>query len=214
MHAERVTPTDTRNHSRRDQLWAFVSRSPLDQDGSDRTPVDRAIADPLAETTRQTLIQCTLYIGSFFVTCIADGVNIVGQVFFDAVEKHRTFYHFFWVSVIKILIPSTFIWNFWIFWRPRLIVLRKQTPDVSTMALLWRIIFHSKQQQQSAPARTRMLIPAQVPEVYAAPSPSSTTFVSTSFQDENNGDDFTPERDAANNNPREEENGDGIDIDA
>jgi hypothetical protein len=205
---------DTRKHSRRDLLWSFVSRSSLDRDGSDPTPGGRATADPLAETTRQTFIQCTLYVVSFFVTYVAVGVITIGQVFFDAVEEHRTFY-FLWVSLIKILVPSSGIWNFWIFCRPRLVVLRKQNSDVSTKALLWQIIFHSKQQQSGTPARTRIPVLPPVPEVHAASVQSSTTFVPSSLQDKNDDDDFTPERHAGNDDPTgEEESEDGIDVDA
>jgi hypothetical protein len=203
------TPGDTRKHSRRDQLRSFVSRSSLDL-----TQGGRAKVDPLAETTRQTFIQCTLYVVSFFVTYIAVGATTIGQVFFDGVEEHRTFY-FFWVSLTKISIPSSGIWNFWIFCRPRLVVLRKQNPDVSTMTLLWQIIFRSKQ-QAAAPARTRKPVLPPVPEVHAAPVQSSTTFESSSLQDENDDDydGFTPELYAANNDPIGEENKDGIDADS
>jgi hypothetical protein len=199
------TPTgDTRKHSRRDRLRSFVSRSSL---------VGRARADPLAETTRQTFIQCTLYVVSYFVTYVGIGVITIGQVFFDGVEEHRTFY-FFWVSLIKILLPSTGIWNFWIFCRPRLVILRKQNPDVSTISLLWQIIFHSKQ-QAGTPARTRKPVLPPVPEVHAAPVHPSTTFEPSSLQDENDDDDFTPELYAANSDPTEEEESeDGIDMDA
>ena len=138
---ERVTHA-TRKHSRWGQLWAFVTRRPLAVDGRDRTSVGHAA---LTETTQQTFIQCMLYITSFFLTYIAIGVVSVGALVFDGVEKNRTFY-FFWVSLAKICVPSTGIWNFWIFCRPRLIILRKRNPDVSTTALLWQIIFHSKQQ--------------------------------------------------------------------
>ena len=186
---ERVTP-DTRKHSRRDQLWAFITRRPLDLDGRDHTSVGRV--EPLTETTQQTFIQCMMYITSFFVTYIAVGVVSVGALVFDGVEENRTFY-FFWVSLSKILVPSSGIWNFSIFCRPRLIILRKRNPDVSTMALLWQIIFHSKQQT------------AATQRIPIAP---------LSIKDENDDDEFTPELFTANRDSVEEENNDDIDLDA
>jgi hypothetical protein len=183
--------SDRRNHSRRDQLWAFISRRPLDVEASEPRPVGRV--DPLAETTKQTFIQCTLYIISFFVSYIAVGVVTVAGLIYDATEENRTFY-FFWVSLIKICVPSTGIWNFWIFFRPRLVVLRKRNPDVSTIALLRQTIFPSRQQ-----AIGGTLIP---------------TAALSSIHDTSDDADFTPELYAANHDSEEEAKNDESDCDA
>ena len=162
-----------------------------EHDASDPTPVTHRPSSPsnanrrmLAdETTRQTFIQCTLFIVGFFVTYIFIAIVEFGALALDDTKENRTFY-FVGVCLVKLSLPTPGIWNFGIYCRPRLVILRKNNPEASFRALMWQIVFHSSDDKQ-----TKRVTATRKSE----PAPILPPLAYLLIRDENCDGDFTPE---------------------
>jgi hypothetical protein len=178
-----------------------------------------ATATVMMETTRQVYIQSILYILSYFAASIPYIVIQFSTLFLDGVKENRRYY-FTWTVLFKIFLPSTGIWNFLIYCRPRMVSLRKQNPEASHWTLLCHILFHSKQQQQVQAATT--ITPRQERRRQQVPPTQMSTLDSevprlashySRIQDMNRETEFTPELEMDAHNCYDEENkNDSIDI--
>jgi hypothetical protein len=128
----------------------------------------------LSETTRQVSIQTTLYIVSYFLVLIPYFVLVLSRWVLDGVQENRQYY-FFLTSVVRFSTPSTGIWNFLVYCRPRLLSLRKQNPDYSVLRLLRHIVLHSKCESTPMPAQRPNLCLQPSPILESAPADESTT---------------------------------------
>jgi hypothetical protein len=142
----------------------------------------------MAETTRQVCIQTMLYIASYILTLTSYIVTQISVLALDGVQENRRYY-FFWASLVKITLPSTGIWNFLIYCRPRLISLRKQNPESSFLELLRHIVLCSNQEELVKTVR-RPQLQGDTNSVQGAARVASTV---TKMNDRNSEIDFTPE---------------------
>jgi hypothetical protein len=108
----------------------------------------------------------------------------------DGVEENRR-YCFFWMALVKVTLPSTGIWDFLIYRRPRLISLRKQNPESSLRELLRHIVLCSNQDDVAKPVRRRKLHENTNSVAESKPANSSVP----RMNDMNRETDFTPELD-------------------
>ena len=162
-----------------------------DHDASDPTPItnqrqptrDNNGGWMTDETTRQTFIQCTLFIVGFFVTYIFIAIVEFGALALDDTIENRTFY-FVGTCLVKLSLPTPGIWNFCIYCRPRLLILRQNNPEASFFKLLRQIVFHSSDDKQT----TRVVAPRK-----SAPAPVLPPLSYLLIRDENRDGDFTPE---------------------
>jgi hypothetical protein len=154
----------------------------------------------MMETTRQVYIQSFLYIASYFAASIPYILIQISTLFLDGVQANRRYY-FSWTVLVKIFLPSTGIWNFLIYCRPRVMSLRKQNPEASALALLRHIIFHSEQQvnnNNNAPILSSSPPPRRQPpmQLWSSTLDSEMTRLASHYsriQDVNRDTEFTPE---------------------
>ena len=145
--------------------------------------------------TREAFKQTSLYIASFFITYSAFGVTAFATMTLDPTEENRTFY-FFWAVLVKLFVPSSGIWNFYIYTRPRVVLLQKRNPHVGRWALLRQVVFNAK--QHSPRGTQRPPRPSSVP--VQSPVPSASSSPSNSLDDDNMDEHFTPELFTERNN--------------
>jgi len=142
-----LTYLTVRDINQRQQRWDYSSSNLLAQNV--RTASLRFTQ--ANNHARQSLIQASLYVSSFFLVFSPYGVSVVVSIWYDGVKKNRAIF-FPLAALVKLFMPSAGCWNVLIYIRPRYHQLRIRHPDVRSIQLLRKIIFNNVIVTEAPPA--------------------------------------------------------------